>query len=72
MNPKITNPGQTCQALLTGWIPRVRSWPDTITVLRSLPVWFEDYNEHHPHWGLGMRSLREFIHSQSQPAPCPV
>ena len=35
-------------------------------------AWIDDYNEHHPHSGLRMRSPREFIRSQSQPAPCPV
>ena len=42
------------------------------TVLAQLPGWIEDYNESHPHRGLRMRSPREFIRSQSQPAPCPV
>jgi transposase InsO family protein len=32
----------------------------------------EDYNEVHPHQGLQMRSPREFIRDQSQPAPRPV
>ena len=30
------------------------------------------HQEHHPHSGLRMRSPREFIQCQSQPAPCPV
>ncbi|KAB1075003.1 integrase core domain-containing protein, partial [Methylobacterium soli] len=34
--------------------------------------WITDYNEHHPHRGLGMRSPRKFIRAQIQPAPCPV
>jgi putative transposase len=34
--------------------------PDAQTVLRSLSDWFRDYNEHHPHRGLGMRSPRQF------------
>ena len=34
---------------------------DTKTVLRQLEVWFEDYNEMHPHRGLKMLSPREFI-----------
>ena len=29
-------------------------------VLRALAAWFADYNDHHPHSGLGMRSPREF------------
>ena len=48
------------------------AYPDAITVLQSLFAWFDDYNEHHPHKGLRMRSPREFIRGQSQPAPCPV
>jgi putative transposase len=51
---------------------RVQPRPDATTVLQALPTWFEDYNELHPHRGLRMRSPREFIRSQSQPAPCPV
>ena len=34
-------------------------------------VWFEHYNEEHPHKGLRMRSPREFIRS-SENAACPV
>ena len=51
---------------------RVQPRPDALTVLQQLPAWIEDYNENHPHRGLRMRSPREFIRSQSQPAPCPV
>ena len=51
---------------------RVHPRPDAPTVLDQLPSWIEDYNENHPHSGLRMRSPREFIQSQSQPAPCPV
>ena len=29
-------------------------------VLRALTAWFDDYNEHHPHRGLGMRSPRQY------------
>ena len=29
-------------------------------VLEMLPAWFADYNENHPHKGLGMKSPREF------------
>jgi putative transposase len=28
-------------------------------VLRAIRAWFNDYNEHHPHRGLGMRSSRQ-------------
>ena len=51
---------------------RVQPRPDALTVLAQLPGWIEDYNENHPHSGLQMRSPREFIRSQSQPATCPV
>ena len=30
------------------------------TVMRTLADWFEDYNDHHPHKGLRMRSPRDF------------
>jgi putative transposase len=30
-------------------------------VLEQLPHWIEDYNEVHPHKGLRMRSLREYL-----------
>jgi putative transposase len=33
---------------------------DAASVLAALPVWFEDYNQHHPHRGLGMKSPRQF------------
>lgn len=32
-------------------------------VMEQLPSWFEDYNENHPHKGLGMRSPREYRQS---------
>ena len=51
---------------------RIQPRPDALTVLQQLPAWIDDYNENHPHRGLRMRSPREFIRSQSQPAPCPV
>ncbi len=51
---------------------RVQPRPDALTVLAQLPAWIEDYNESHPHSGLQMRSPREFMRSQTQPAPCPV
>jgi transposase InsO family protein len=34
--------------------------PDAEAVLRALSAWFGDYNDHHPHRGLGMRSPRQF------------
>ena len=51
---------------------RIQPRPDALTVLQQLPIWIDDYNEIHPHRGLRMRSPREFIRSQSQPAPGPV
>ena len=39
----------------------VNDRPDAQTVLSQLAVWFEDYNEMHPHKGLRMLSPREFI-----------
>jgi len=49
----------------------VHDRPDAQTVLSQLSAWFEDYNEHHPHKGLQMKSPREFIRS-SQPSACPA
>ena len=51
---------------------RIQPRPDALTVLQCLPACIDDYNENHPHRGLRMLSPREFIQSQSQPAPCPV
>lgn len=31
------------------------------SVMRNLPIWFEDYNKHHPHSGLNMRSPLEYL-----------
>jgi transposase InsO family protein len=45
---------------------RVNPLPDALTALRQIAGWFEDYNEHHPHSGLRMRSPREFIRAQAQ------
>lgn len=38
---------------------RVLPLPDGPTALTSLAGWIEDYNNHHPHSGLKMRSPRE-------------
>ena len=51
---------------------RVQPRPDADTVPARIGGWVADYNENHPHRGLGMRSPREFIRDQTQPAPCPV
>lgn len=50
---------------------RVQPRPDALTVLAQLPVWIEDYNEHHPHSGLRMRSPREFLRAED-PAATPL
>jgi transposase InsO family protein len=42
--------------------------PDAETVLGLIGRWIEDYNEHHPHSGLKMRSPREFIAAQTATA----
>ena len=39
--------------------------PDATTVIRSLPKWFEHYNQLHPHRALGYLSPREFIAKMS-------
>lgn len=42
----------------------VHGAPDALTVLRNLPRWIEDYNEHAPHKALGYQSPREFRRSK--------
>jgi len=42
--------------------------PDAATVLGLIGSWFDDYNDHHPHSGLKMRSPREFIQAQTATA----
>lgn len=37
---------------------------DAKTVIKSLPLWFEHYNDLHPHKALGYCSPREFIAEQ--------
>ncbi len=34
--------------------------PDAETALKLIPIWLDDYNEHHPHKGLKMLSPRQF------------
>ena len=51
---------------------RVNPLPDAVTVLQQLHRRFADYNDNHPHSGLGMRSPREFIRDHSPTAMCPV
>ena len=50
----------------------VHDRPDAETVMAQLAHWFEDYNEHHPHERLKMKSPRQFIRSQLLIASCPV
>jgi putative transposase len=45
---------------------------DAKTVMEQLPLWFEDYNEYHPHKGLKMRSPREYRRSIAKIGGCPV
>jgi putative transposase len=37
---------------------------DAVTALALIETWIEDYNDHHPHSGLKMRSPREFRAAQ--------
>ncbi len=46
--------------------------PDARTVLEQLAGWFQDYNEHHPHKGLKMKSPREYRRKHLKLEPCPV
>jgi putative transposase len=47
---------------------QVTPLPSAEVALGLLPDWFEDYNSHHPHSGLKMRSPREFIAAQTATA----
>lgn len=47
---------------------QVTSLPDAASALALIGAWFEDYNDHHPHSGLKMRSPREFITAQTATA----
>ena len=42
--------------------------PDAASALALIGIWFEDYNDNHPHSGLRMRSPREFIQAQTATA----
>ncbi len=39
--------------------------PDAASALALIGPWFHDYNDHHPHSGLRMRSPREFLAAQT-------
>lgn len=43
---------------------RINPLPDAPSVLTAIDGWFKDYNENHPHSGLGWRSPRDFIQAQ--------
>jgi putative transposase len=43
----------------------VNQLPSAAELIAQLPAWFEDYNERHPHKGLGMRSPREYLRAVS-------
>jgi transposase InsO family protein len=34
---------------------------DALTLMKQLPDWFDDFNEHAPHKGLNMMAPRQFI-----------
>jgi putative transposase len=44
---------------------RVNPMPDAKTVIESLPMWFDHYNNVHPHSALRYRAPNEFIADQS-------
>jgi len=46
--------------------------PDASAALQQIPEWITDYNKNHLHTGSHMRSPREVIWTQSQPASRPV
>ena len=50
----------------------VHDLSDAKTVMALLPLWFEDYNNYHPHKGLKMRSPRDFMVMQNKLEGCPV
>jgi putative transposase len=43
----------------------VNQLPSAAAVMTQLPAWFADYNEIHPHKGLGMRSPHEYLRAMS-------
>jgi transposase InsO family protein len=45
---------------------------DARNVMEKLPLWFEDYNEYHPHKGLKMKSPREHRKEITKLERCPV
>jgi hypothetical protein len=51
---------------------RIHPLPDAAAVLRQIARWFDDYNESHPHSGLGMISPQGVHSGSSHLAGCPV
>ncbi len=51
---------------------RINPKPDAETVMAQLPLWFEHYNNLHPHKALGYQSPREFLSRNAQSWKCPV
>ncbi len=45
---------------------RINPTPDAETVMAQLPLWFEHYNNLHPHKALGYQSPREFLSRNAQ------
>lgn len=45
---------------------RINPTPDAETVMAQLPLWFEHYNNLHPHKALGYQSPREFLSRSAQ------
>jgi putative transposase len=46
---------------------KVNPLPDAKTVIGQLPIWFEHYNELHPHSALRYLSPRQFRAQQNKP-----
>ena len=53
-------------------MPTCNPAPNAGTVLDRIDACITDYNEHHPHLELGLRSPCQFIRAQMQPGPCPT
>jgi len=49
----------------------VNPQPNAMTTMTTLARWFDDYNEHHPHSALKMRSPREYRASVLRSTRCP-
>jgi transposase InsO family protein len=51
---------------------RLSILPDAATIIALLPVWFEDYNEVHPHSGLKSSPQENFFASVLSATKLPV